>query len=371
MDQPVSAAAFSDLVGSIYDCALDPSLWPDVLGTLGSEMRFRNAVLSLQEMPSGRALVDVTVGMSENDRAEMIGYGPHVAEAWGGVRNVMTFPLDEPTVMTWVNPRAHDSHFIRSWALPRGFVDQMAVGFARDPASLSALALGRHADDGPVGQVEVEAMRLFAPHLKRALAISRLLEARAVERATYQETLDGLAVAVLLVGPDLRLLHANRAGEAMLRSADPLALRRGRVSAPRGLAEALAVAAGAAPAGIGRRGLGVPARRADGEALVLHVLPLGEASRLAGAAAAIFVAPAATPPPPPLAAVAALFDLTPAEARVLEAVGAGRTPEEAAAAFGIAASTVRTHLLRLFDKTGTRRQADLASLLASFSLPLG
>ena len=41
------------------------------------------------------------------------------------------------------------------------------------------------------------------------------------------------------------------------------------------------------------------------------------------------------------------------------------------AALGVAVSTVRTHLLRLFEKTGTHRQADLAALLASFSLPIG
>ena len=119
------------------------------------------------------------------------------------------------------------------------------------------------------------------PHLKRALAISRLLDARAVERASFAAVLDGLSVAVLLVGPNLRLLHANRAGETLLRSADPLGLRAGRVTAPTGVAAALSAALAAPVDGIGRRGLGVPARRGDGEELVLHLLPLtdGEPAR--------------------------------------------------------------------------------------------
>jgi DNA-binding CsgD family transcriptional regulator len=100
------------------------------------------------------------------------------------------------------------------------------------------------------------------------------------------------------------------------------------------------------------------------------VLPLGEATPPANATAALFVAPAVQPPPPPLAAVAALFELTPSEARVLELVGAGRGNAEVAAALGVSVATVRTHLLHLFDKTGTHRQAELAALLASFSLPL-
>lgn len=136
------------------------------------------------------------------------------------------------------------------------------------------------------------------------------------------------------------------------------------MTAPSGLAAALRV-------GIGRRGLGVPAWRADGEALALHVLPLSEAGPLAEATAAIFVAPAQAPPPAPMAAVAALFDLTLAEARVLELIDAGRTNAGIAAALGVAVSTVRSHLLRLFDKTGANRQAKLVGLLASFTLPIG
>ena len=52
-------------------------------------------------------------------------------------------------------------------------------------------------------------------------------------------------------------------------------------------------------------------------------------------------------------------------------IAAGRTNAEAAQALGIRVSTVRTHVLRLFDKTRAHRQADLVALLASFSLPLG
>lgn len=182
--------------------------------------------------------------------------------------------------------------------------------------------------------------------------------------------LDGLAFGVLLVARDLKLLHANRAGEAMLRAADPLGIRNGRIVAPNGLSAALQAALAAPLDGIGRRGLGIPTRRIDGEELVLHLLPLADANPLPGAAAALFVAPATTPRPAPLDAIAALFDLTPAETRVLELLGAGRTNAEIAEGLGIAVSTVRTHVLRLFEKTATHRQAELVALLASFTLPL-
>jgi DNA-binding CsgD family transcriptional regulator len=54
---------------------------------------------------------------------------------------------------------------------------------------------------------------------------------------------------------------------------------------------------------------------------------------------------------------------------LLTIVEVGGVPETSAA-LGIAESTVKTHLHRVFDKTGARRQADLVKLAAGFSNPL-
>ena len=45
----------------------------------------------------------------------------------------------------------------------------------------------------------------------------------------------------------------------------------------------------------------------------------------------------------------------------------GETVAAASRALGINESTVRTHLLRIFEKTGTSRQADLVRLAASLT----
>jgi FixJ family two-component response regulator len=42
----------------------------------------------------------------------------------------------------------------------------------------------------------------------------------------------------------------------------------------------------------------------------------------------------------------------------------------AAEVLGIAQTTVRTHLSRIYEKTGINRQADLVKLVAGFSSPL-
>ncbi|HET9573741.1 MAG TPA: helix-turn-helix transcriptional regulator, partial [Methyloceanibacter sp.] len=64
------------------------------------------------------------------------------------------------------------------------------------------------------------------------------------------------------------------------------------------------------------------------------------------------------------------YNLTPAEMRVLGGiVEIGGVPE-VAAELGVADTTVKTHLRRLFEKTGSSRQADLVKLVAGFATPL-
>jgi DNA-binding CsgD family transcriptional regulator len=53
----------------------------------------------------------------------------------------------------------------------------------------------------------------------------------------------------------------------------------------------------------------------------------------------------------------------------LAIVEVGGAPE-VADTLGIAESTVKTHLLRLYAKTGASRHADLVKLLAGFASPL-
>jgi DNA-binding CsgD family transcriptional regulator len=145
-------------------------------------------------------------------------------------------------------------------------------------------------------------------------------------------------------------------------------------SAEQGLNEVYAMADGG-DAAMGVKGIAIPLTARDGERHVAHVLPLTSgARRRAGstyaAAAAVFVHKAALDSPPPQAVVAKLYKLTPTELRVLLAiVQVGGVPE-VAEALGIAESTVKTHLMRLFAKTGTKRQADLVKVVAAYVNPL-
>src|SRR5215471_18315261 len=89
------------------------------------------------------------------------------------------------------------------------------------------------------------------------------------------------------------------------------------------------------------------------------------------AAAALLVRKAALEIPSAPDVIAKAYHLTPTELRVLMAiVEVGGVPE-VAVALGIAETTVKTHLSRVFQKTGATRQADLVKLAAGFANPAG
>jgi DNA-binding CsgD family transcriptional regulator len=62
------------------------------------------------------------------------------------------------------------------------------------------------------------------------------------------------------------------------------------------------------------------------------------------------------------------FGLTPSEARVACALSDGKSTAEIAAELGVKPDTVRTHLKKIYGKTGTARQAQLVCLMSELRL---
>jgi DNA-binding CsgD family transcriptional regulator len=72
----------------------------------------------------------------------------------------------------------------------------------------------------------------------------------------------------------------------------------------------------------------------------------------------------------PLETLKAHYASTPAEFRVLMPIVEVTGVPEVASALGLSQTTVKTHLSRIFEKTGVNRQADLVKLVAGYSSPL-
>jgi DNA-binding CsgD family transcriptional regulator len=219
----------------------------------------------------------------------------------------------------------------------------------------------------------------LAPHIRHAVAISDVLDQQAITIGTLEASLDTIQIGVVLVDRNGQIIHANRAAQLMFNAGFPVRSERGEIRAflsetSATLRSAIAAAADDETA-IGRIGIGVPAPQADGDPAIIHVLPLtgGKVrTRIAPrATAALFITTAIENFGTQTEALAALFDLTSAESRLLASLLDGNNLTNAAKTLGVAITTAKTHLAHIFEKTGTSRQVELVSLAARLSLPIG
>ena len=356
------------ILGLIYDAVLDQTKWTAALQAIHARHGWHNATMGVLALPASRTVLNVAINVpSFGKHAEK---GPEeFINMWGGAAHMAQMPLEEPHFQSrQSDPATWDQYeMVREWGRPQGIVDQVAVLLARDRTTFAHVAFAQHESMVEVPPGHIEELRFLAPHLRRAATISRILEAEVTRAATFEAALDAAGVGAVLVRGDMGIVHANAAADTMLQDGDPIRSTGGRLRLVEeimpGHLETAVQAAVDGVAAIGRRGIGIPARRKDGSPLVTHVLPLE--SRLGtrpAADAVVFVADNGGAEPLPGESMELLFGLTPAEARVFELVAAGQSSRQIAAAMGIAPSTLRTHLLRVFDKTGRHHRVELVAL---------
>lgn len=374
---PISPQKLSLLIGGIYDCALDPELWPGVMDEICRQLDLRTGVISLIDMAAGQPLLAATTGFEAGWLERLPDFSEGLVSLWGGEHVVRNLPVEEPAVLSRVNPDAISTGstdpFHLGFNRPQGFVDAIAVGLTRDETTIGTIGFNRHEDFGLIGPRELEIMRLLVPHLQRAVAVSRVLEMRRVTQQGFEDVLDGLDFPLAVVGPGLQLRFANAAAETLLARRGFLgrhgsALRFADGAVQRKLEAALGSLREGGQGSASPFGLAFRDERQT--PWVLHLLPLNTTGDPGGRNVALFFsAPSGSSATGTIEALASLYDLTGAETRVLRLLCAGHPTRRIAAELGIADSTAKTHILRVYEKTGLHRQADLMSL-TRFAVPV-
>ena len=377
-DSDYGSQKLSDLIGDIYDTVLDQSLWEDVIERAAY---FVGGV--------GAALFSKNAAYQEGSVQYDFGIDPHYKRLYfekyitldPATTGHFLADIDQPVAVEDLMSPAEflETRFYREWVRPQGLVDFVSAVLDKSATSAAMFGVFRSERDGMVDDETKHRMRLIVPHIRRVVLIGRMFDLKAAEVTMFADTLDGLSAGMCLVDAGGRIVHANAAGYALINAGDILRSVGGRLVArdaqvDKTLRETF-VAAGQGDAALGTMGIAVPLIGRDNERYVAHLLPLTSgARRRAGktytAVAALFVRKAALEAPSAFEIIGKTFKLTPSELRVLLAiVEVGGVPE-VAAALGIAVTTVKTHLGRLFEKTGATRQADLVKLVAGYATPL-
>jgi DNA-binding CsgD family transcriptional regulator len=363
----------SQLIGSIYDCVLDPLRWHQTIAEIKDAVECSSSVLYSFDRRHQKFLTIKIVGTDERYwQGQIARYRPEELL----FLEPSAQSIDEPRLMSQM-PRARleGSRYFQECLRPLGLSDILVLPLVQTPTHVANLGMGRRTRVATQGEVELAALLL--PHVRRAVMISDVLDLRTIERTRMAEALDALRCGVVLIDMNGAILHANSSAERMLRKgAGPIQASGGKfvaniTSAGRELRAAVKQAM-QDEASIGRTGLAIRLTEPGEPPIFAHVLPLTGSdlrTRLQPAAvAAVFIG---VPPSNQDAAdaAAAAFKLTPAEIRVLANLLGGHTLAKTAATLGIAPTTAKSHLENIFTKTGVARQADLMRLATSLTPP--
>jgi DNA-binding CsgD family transcriptional regulator len=322
----------ADLIGRIYDAALNPDLWPRLLRDLASRVQCEEMMLAIRE---------------------------HDAS------NRPSIPMNDGA-MLWVSAPS------TTCCRPQGERPTLHIELVNEVSSC-ALITGWYEET----KIDVpEADTILAPllpHLRRAIEIMlRVIRSRQ-RRDSALSALERIPQAVIFLGDRRQILCSNRAARRIVRRRDGLMVHGTelRATTARGSQDLGTLCDQASRRFPGPLGLDVlRIDRASGRTpLELCAVPIGstrDPSFLTdGPLLALFITDPGAHSEVEEQTLRELFGLTATEARVAAALTDGLSVPQAGKELGIRVTTVRWHLRHIFAKTRTSRQPQLVSLLLS------
>jgi DNA-binding CsgD family transcriptional regulator/PAS domain-containing protein len=356
---------FSELIWSIYDTALDPGAWPVMLNRLADVLSAQCSFIGSHNSSTNAAAMTAP-RIDPHYLSSFTEYWVGRDFIWKGGAKL---PVGTVMVREMIISR---SEFCRTdlyneWCKPPRLEAAIATNLVVEGSISTVIAAYRPYAKGDFDATETSFFAALIPHLQRAVQLQLRLAGHDGLPESSAEILNRLRQGVLLVDGEARVIFANRAAESILRAGRGLFLGRDGLQAEiraetprlrRIIADCVA-----------------PCHRAGGrlrlsreDSIPLTVLAVPHRARftwmdVARPRAILFVTDPEATVDLRRQWLGEDFELTPAEAAVTAEVLEADGLQAAAVRLGISLATARTHLAHVFDKTGTRRQAQLVRLL--------
>src|SRR5215472_3416123 len=361
-----------ELVRLTYEAATDPSRWNDFLRLFSKTIHAPSAVFLIHDKTHQKA-----------DASGGIGVEP----AW-----VKSYQEYFVTINPWLegNPFRRGvvavgeqilndrelvrTEFYNDFLRPQDWFYCCGVMIAQDQLTTSEISVIRSRRAGSFTANEVALFEYLAPHLQCAVRIHNRIAGLESGLNAATGALDRFPTGVVAVDSDAKVILTNRAADAILKREDGLISRDSLQAASRQetakLRNAIAAVSTQRDSRILKPETVVQIYRPSGLKpfeVIVCPLPSHSSLRKGRAAAALFITDPEEGATLDSRALHQLFGLTPAEIRLCVALVKGKSVEAYAHEAAISSNTARTHVRRIYSKTGVRRQSELVRLLLKSS----
>ena len=355
-----------DLVASIYEAGAMPEKWPDALKGIAASCGALGAILMCADRgfarkTTSRGFEGVVQDFAESEWVhsnprigKLMDYLPHA----GFVTDAMLHSKQD-----LANLPIYTEFFI-----PRGMEAGAATAIYGASGDGIILTLEGFASHEKANSVTVYLDRL-RPHLARSALLSWQLSLQQAQAAV--EALEMIGNPAAMLGLRGQIIAANKLFEAAIGNSVLDFSDRIRAADKRADAH-LALSIDRLLQNQSGSSLAIPDIN-TGLSAAMHLLPIsGEAldvfQRSSGLA---ILAKIESSTLPNADLLEALFDLTPAEAKLARKIAASKTIKQISVEQNISVETVRWHLKNLMQKTGQSRQSDLLQLVKAQAHPKG
>jgi DNA-binding CsgD family transcriptional regulator len=365
------------ILATLYSAPLRPEAWETFLSQFAGAFQISKAALLAHDRRAGIHRMLATHGASV--RESVADYEKHYWQFDEWTKRATPHNLHLKVARgeeAWPEALMFRSTFYNEFLKPYDTCQMAAIGSFSSDGRIGALSIYRGPSEPSFDNDVIAGLNALIPHLDTALAVqSRLVELEA--RATDMESaLDALPTGLALIDVSGQCLFMNRTALRIVKQRDGLLQERGILraesSAETNVLRGLIARAAGRPARVTHLGSAARISRRKGSPLNVVVAPFHAADlfRLRCPSVMLLIADPDENPAGFLQVIATLFRLTPAEARLAEALASGLTLSEAAARYEVTAGTVRTQLKAVLRKTETKRQGELVRLLKSIVLPV-
>jgi DNA-binding CsgD family transcriptional regulator len=359
---------FSELVELIYAAALDPDAWAVMLSRLADVLSAQCSAIGSHDTSTNATVMTAPRTDPEYLRS-FIEYWARRAFIWNGGEKL---PVGTAFVRDMIIPRDEfcRTDYYNEWCKPQGLEATIATNLLVEGPLSTVIAVSRPYAEGDFDTTEIRLFVELIPHLQRAVQLQLRLAGLDGLPEGSADILNRLPQGVVLVDSEARVIFANQAAESTLRAGRGVFLARDglRAEIPGETRQLRRIIVDCAKPRPGFGGTGGHLRLSREHGVPLTVLVAPHQTRLgwidiARPSAILFIADPETKAAVRWQWLREDFGLTRAEAAVAVEVLEADGLHAAAGGLGISLATARTHLAHVFDKTGTRRQAELIRLM--------